>query len=168
MLLSNVPYMCQLAGHELRDRASRSSGEGGRAEGADAGALFAVGHALDVAAEHPSIGEQVMGEADGLRGGWRWSTAGEDGVWCSSRRGPCIRRPVRRRALPHSQAGQRANRQNRAQPEPLRLRPVWSFLPVAHEFGEAAFDVHVNVFGFSFSALEGAVLNFPHFTAARP
>ena len=84
-------------------------GEGGRAEGADAGALFAVGHALDVAAEHPGIGEQVMGEADGLRG-LEVGAAGEDGVLMFFGAGHVYGGQFAGEALPFARARSETNR----------------------------------------------------------
>ena len=69
----------QLARHGRGIERVGRPGEGGGPEGADADALFAVGHALNVAAEHPCVGEQMVGEADGLRG-LEVGAAGQDGV----------------------------------------------------------------------------------------
>ena len=148
----------QLAGHGCGIERVGRPGEGGRAEGADAGALFAVGHALDVAAEHPGIGEQVMGEADGLRG-LEVGAAGEDGVLMFFGAGHVYGGQFAGEALPFAEpVGDEQAEVERDLIVAAAAR-VELLAHVAHEFGEAAFDVHVDVFQFFFP-LEGAVLDF--------
>ena len=154
----------QLAGHGCGIERVGRPGEGGRAEGADAGALFAVGHALDVAAEHPGIGEQVMGEADGLRG-LEVGAAGEDGVLMFFGAGHVYGGQFAGEALPFAEpVGDEQAEVERDLIVAAAAR-VELLAHVAHEFGEAAFDVHERLP--VLFPLEGAVLDFAR-TAARP
>ena len=57
----------------------RRAGEGGAAEGHDIGAGQSIAQAAGVAFRHFNIGEQVMGEKDGL-GALEVSVAGQDGI----------------------------------------------------------------------------------------
>ena len=110
---------------------------------------FAVGHALDVAAEHPGIGEQVMGEADGLRG-LEVGAAGEDGVLMFFGAGHVYGGQFAGEALPFAEpVGDEQAEVERDLIVAAAAR-VELLAHVAHEFGEAAFDVHVDVFQFFF------------------
>src|SRR5688572_17893464 len=68
---------------ELRDEFTierdGGAGDGAAAERADVGAIEAIFHAAAVALEHFAIGEEVMGEEDGL-GALQMRVAGNDDV----------------------------------------------------------------------------------------
>ena len=66
MLLAETAAEAQLSGHELPVDGVRHAGEGPAAEGQDVGGLQSVTEPAGVASQHLEVGEQVVGEEDGL------------------------------------------------------------------------------------------------------
>ena len=90
----------QVGGDGLGVEAERAAGEGAGAVGAEGGARVPVAQPVDVAQQRPGVGEEVVGEQDGL-GVLQVRASGHRHAGCRSRLGDegvdDVERPARRR-----------------------------------------------------------------------
>ena len=134
----------QLGGNFALNRVG-GTGKGCGAERHTVDAFAAVGHALEIAAEHFDVGEHVMPEADRL-GNLQMGETGHDGcgvLFCQINQG---RLKVLNQALNNGNLIAQPQADVGSDLVVAAAAGVQAFAGIADFVGEAAFDVHVDIF----------------------